>query len=218
MAEKVIIKREHVKECFDGRFVRLYDLQYAEGRHYFDASRRAVDDIFALKDDEEFKTALPDAVTVIVIVKGETPRLLLSTEFRYPTGQFLLGAPAGLIDEADKQTDNPLFSATVREVKEETGISIKSHDQLSIVNPLLFSTPGLSDECNALICALISEEDLGTLSTDGAEGTEVFGDFKIVTKEEAVKLLKDGRDEHGIFYSMYTWAALMYFVSDMWRR
>jgi len=24
-------------------------------------------------------------------------------------------------------------------------------------------------------------------------------------------------DEHGIYYSVYTWAALTYFVADLWR-
>ena len=35
--------------------------------------------------------------------------------------------------------------------------------------------------------------------------------------EEAAKILADGRDKNGIFYSVFTWAALMYFVSDLWK-
>ena len=33
----------------------------------------------------------------------------------------------------------------------------------------------------------------------------------------AKKILEDGVDEHGIYYSVYTWAALTYFVADLWR-
>ena len=39
-----------------------------------------------------------------------------------------------------------------------------------------------------------------------------------IDKEQAQKILKDGVDEYGIFYSVYTWTALTYFVADMWNR
>ena len=45
---------------------------------------------------------------------------------------------------------------------------------------------------------------------------ELFDGFEILTKEEAKKILKQGVDNNGIFYSVYTCIALMYFVSDMW--
>ena len=77
---KPIIKKEQVKTLFDGKFIRLYDLQYAEGKHYLNASRRPLDDLVAIKSDEEFKKILPDAVTCVVIlhIKDEEPKLLLT--------------------------------------------------------------------------------------------------------------------------------------------
>ena len=38
-----------------------------------------------------------------------------------------------------------------------------------------------------------------------------------MSEEEARKMLNDGRDAEGNFYSMYTWASLMYFISDLWK-
>ena len=35
--------------------------------------------------------------------------------------------------------------------------------------------------------------------------------------EQAEEILKAGKDRDGIFYSVYTWACLMYFVSGLWR-
>ena len=35
--------------------------------------------------------------------------------------------------------------------------------------------------------------------------------------KEAEEILKAGKDRDGIFYSVYTWACLMYFVSGLWR-
>jgi len=213
------LKKEQVKSLFESKFIKVFDLQYKEGTHYFNATRRSVDNLMAIKSDEEFKSALPDAVTCVVIlnIKGEEPRLLLSYEFRYPAGQFLLSPPAGLLDPEDATAAEPLLATAKREIEEETGLILKENDKLFTINPLLFSTPGMTDESNALVCAVLSLDDTGALTQEGAEGTECFDGFELLTKEEAAKILSDGHDKNGIFYSVFTWAALLYFVSDLWK-
>lgn len=74
----------------------------------------------------------------------------------------------------------------------------------------------MTDESNALVCAVIQLDDTSSLTQAGAVGSECFDGFELLTKEEARTLLKNGRDSNGIFYSVFTWAALMYFVSDLW--
>jgi len=213
------IKKEQVKPLFESKFIKVFDLQYEEGKHYFDATRRSADNLMAVKSDEEFKTALPDAVTCVVIlnIKGEEPKLLLDYEYRYPAGQFLLSPPAGLLDPEDTACDEPLLATAKREIEEETGLVLKETDKLFTINPLLFSTPGMTDESNALVCAVIELNDTNTLSQEGAVGSECFNGFELISKEEATALLTKGRDKNGIFYSVFTWAALMYFVSDLWK-
>ena len=173
----------------------------------------------AIKSDKAFKSALPDAVTCVVIlnIKGEEPKLLLDYEYRYPAGQFLLSPPAGLLDPEDAACDEPLLATAKREIEEETGLVLKDTDKLFTINPLLFSTPGMTDESNALVCAVIELNDTHTLSQEGAVGSECFNGFELISKEEATALLTKGRDKNGIFYSVFTWAALMYFVSDLWK-
>lgn len=213
------LKKEQVKPLFESRFIKVYDLQYAEGKHYYDATRRPADDLMAVKSSEEFKQALPDAVTcVVILTKGEEePKLLLSYEYRYPAGQFLLSPPAGLLDPEDKDTASPLLAAAKREIKEETGLALTETDRLFSISPLLFSSPGMTDESNALVCAVVEATDSASLSQKGAVGSECFNGFELITKDAARKLLADGRDKNGMFYSVYTWAALMYFVSDLWK-
>lgn len=213
------IKKEDIKPLFESKFIKVFDLQYEEGKHYFDATRRPLDNLMAVKSDEEFKTALPDAVTCVVIlnVKNEEPKLLLDYEYRYPAGQFLLSPPAGLLDPEDASSANPLLATAKREIEEETGLKLNKNDKLFTINPLLFSTPGMTDESNALVCAVVNLEDTSALTQTGAVGSECFDGFELITKADAKKLLNDGRDKHGIFYSVFTWAALMYFVSDLWR-
>ncbi|MCR5278109.1 MAG: NUDIX hydrolase [Lachnospiraceae bacterium] len=216
--EELKIKKQNIKPKFTSKFVNLFDIEYEPGRHYFDATRRDIDNVVAIKSNDEFKNMLPDAVTCIVIIKqkGEEPRLLLNYEYRYPTGQFLLSPPAGLIDPEDLEGLDPLRLAAVREIREETGIEVKDSDRVFTVNPLVFSTPGLTDECNALVCAVIELDDLCSLTQDNCVGTEKFSGFEAVNVEAAKVLLKNGRDKEGRFYSLYTWATLMYFISGMW--
>ena len=216
-----VINTENVEILFESKYANMYKLHYGtEGKFYYDASRRKKDDLAVIKHGEDFKNMIPDAVSCFVILKGEgEPVLLLSREFRYVTGQFITGVPAGLIDEEDKAYESPVILAAKRELFEETGIEPDEGkgDVLKIVNPLVFSTPGFTDESNALVCAVINTEgrDL-KLTQEGAVGKEIFSGFVMVNKNEAMKMLKDGTDDRGIYYSVYTWMSLMFFVSGMW--
>lgn len=218
MENKPIIKKEQVETVYDSRFIKVFDLQYEPGKHYFDATRRTKENLAAVKSDEEFKQMLPDAVSCVVIlnIKGQEPRLVLSREYRYPAGQFLLSVPAGLIDPEDAVEGNPVFHAAIRELREETGIILEETDRIRLINPLVFSTPGMTDESNALVQITLNREEMPKVSQENAEETECFDGFQLLTKEEALKILKDGVDDQGLFYPLYTWAAMMSFVTGIW--
>lgn len=218
-----------IKSLFESKFIKVFDLQYQEGRHYYNATRRDEEDLVAAKSTEEFKKMLPDAVSSVVIwnpsgddeKSGHEPCLLMNREFRYPTGQYLLSVPAGLIDPEDCTGDSDntasLIKTAMRELHEETGLKVTEEDEVSIINLCLFSTPGMTDESNALVKIVLNRDSLNGMSQDGAVGGELFDGFDLLTKVQAKKILEDGVDEHGIYYSVYTWAALTYFVADLWR-
>lgn len=218
-----------IKSLFESKFIKVFDLQYREGRHYYNATRRDEEDLVAAKSTEEFKKMFPDAVSCVVIwnpsgddeKSGHEPCLLMNREFRYPTGQYLLSVPAGLIDPEDCTGDSDntalLIKTAMRELHEETGLKVTEEDEVSIINPCLFSTPGMTDESNALVKIVLNRDSLNEMSQEGAVGGELFDGFDLLTKAQAKKILEDGVDEHGIYYSVYTWAALTYFVADLWR-
>ena len=216
--EKPNITKETTETLLETKFLKVFDLQYAPGKHYFDATRRSKENLVALQSEELCKTMLPDAVTCIVVLQeaDKEAKLLLTYEFRYPTGQFLLSPPAGLIDPQDKQTEQPLLETAAREIQEETGLTIEEHDSMHVVNPCLFSSPGMTDESNALVQITLNREEMPKVSQEGAVGTECFDGFLLLTREEAQKILKDGVDDQALFYPLYTWAALMCFVTGMW--
>jgi len=214
------ITRDCVETVVDKKFLRVFDLKYEEGKHYFDATRRPLDRLVAPMGEEEFKAMTPDAVSCVVIVElpGKEPMLLFSYEYRYPTGRFLLSVPAGLMDPEDQEKDNPLIETAKREIFEETGIVVdEKRDEIFVINNLLFSSPGMTDESNGLVCVKLRLDNLEMLDQTGAVGQEFFDGFEFVTKEKAKELIKAGVDDKGHFYSVYTWAALMYFISDLWK-
>ena len=214
--DRPVLKKENVKPLIETKYIKLADLQYEETGHYFSVTRRPCGEV-PLLSDEEFRDLLPDAVSCFVIVKrkGEEPGLLLTKEFRYPCGQFLLSPPAGLIDKADIETGNALISAAKREIAEETGLEIEDKDRIFVVNPLCFSSPGMTDESNGMVCAVV-ERDRVDFNSDHTESVERIGDYMLVDRKEALKIIREGRDNEGIFFSVYTFMALMYFVSGLW--
>ena len=214
------ITKDCVESVVDKKFLRVFDLKYAEGKHYFDATRRELDRLVAPMDEEEFKSMTPDAVSCVVIVElpGKEPQLLFSYEYRYPTGRFLLSVPAGLMDPEDQEKENPLIETAKREIYEETGIVVdENRDEIFVINKLLFSSPGMTDESNGLVCVKLHLDNLDMLDQTGAVGQEFFDGFELVNEEKARELIRAGMDDKGHYYSVYTWAALMYFISGLWK-
>lgn len=213
-----IITKECVKTLYETKIINIYDLQYEEGKHYYNATRRAKEDIVATKSAEDHKVMLPDAVSCVLVLrqKGEEPKLLLSREYRYPAGQFLLSVPAGLIDEKELGREESVKNAAIREIREETGLTVRETDRVEILSPFLFSSPGMTDESNAFVLVEAEVDDLNVLNQDGAVGSERFDGFVLLTKEEAERVLRQGSDDEGISYPMITWMALICFVSGLW--
>ncbi len=206
---------------FDAKFLKLYEADYDNGARYIVTGRRVEDDLLLKKSERELKKEYPDAVTCLVVVKmpRKAPRLLLQYEYRYPAGTFLLSPPAGLIDRSDREglsREDAIRLAAAREIKEETGLLLGAKDELEILSPFLFSSPGMTDESNALALAIVSVPDERVFTSKGSEGTEIIGDFRLFNKKEAAKLLKDGADPKGIPFSFQTWSCLCYFLSRDW--
>ena len=208
-----------VDTLLDTPYVRVYDLAYEDGTHYYDASRRPLDRLLAAKDASRAERELPDAISCFVVIEtpDDEPRLVLFREYRYPTGRYVLSIPSGLIDAGDHTEEDPIVVAARRELVEETGIELGPDDELCVVNELLFTTPGFTDESTAIVSVVIRRPDVSFLSHAGAEGTERFGRFILASSNEARAMLARGLDDRGEPYPLIAWAAMTFFVCDLWR-
>ena len=208
------INKDQIETLYEKKFLKFYDLQYAEGKHYFEVSRRDRDTLAARMSDNEIREMLPDAVTIAVVLHlpGGQTRLLMSYEYRYPIGQFLLSPVAGLLDPEDRNSEDPLACAAIREIREETGLTVKESDRVYVLNPCAFSSPGMTDESNAFLCAEITLDSLDDLSQNGAEGSELFDGFELLDRDRADRIFRTGRDERGCFYSLAAWMVLSDFL------
>ncbi len=223
----------------DKKFLKFFDIEYEEGKHYFAVTRRDADKSFAVLSEKEAEISLPDAVTIVLVIRNSRKEefLYLNYEYRYAAGMFLLSPPAGLIDKDEKmlcgqklskllseniskdemikkyeETVKDVFlSASVREIKEETGYDA-GNGSFEILSNLMFSTPGMTDESNALIKCVIDVDDERIRGKNAPDGSELFGGCELLTKEAANETLKKGRDRYGNFYSIYTYCALQEFL------
>ena len=206
------------KELFYNKYLKVFKLLGLGKIEYLVASRREQDNLVAGKSEEEYKAMLPDAVTVCLVVntKGKSPRLYLTNEMRYPAAHYLLSPPAGLIDKEDyeKIREQAIIDTAKREIFEETGVQILDTDEFKIVSPLLFSTPGMTDESNAIVLCVLNREEDPTFTGDNAVGAESFGEHFLLSKEEAEELLRKGTDKNGMFFSVFTWVVLSVFLSE----
>ena len=205
---------KYVERQTDNRFLNMYHLGFEdrEGnpRDYYFCTRNSEDKLKIKTHD-----LTPEGICIYAITAEDHPRLVVEREYRFPVDEMIYQLPAGLIDPQDgADGTDPRIAAAKREIREETGIVVKDSDTIYVASPFVFSSPGMSDESNAMICAIVDLPDLSSLNTEGSEGTEVFGDYSLYTKAEAKAMLESGRDDEGLYYTIYTWAALMYFVYE----
>lgn len=192
-----------IKSIYKNPFLKVYDLNYEDDFHYYLASRHEEKDLVCTKKD--YSKLIADAVTCIVV---NEEKLLVFYEYRYPVGAYILSVPSGLCEKEE----NTIVSTAIREVKEETGIELSKEDEITIVNPLLFSSPGFCDESTAFVYVKINQKNSIRCTNAMNTGLEKVKKYTFITKEEARKILQEGKDHSGMYYSIATWVALSYFV------
>ena len=154
------------------RFLNMYELittrKTGKTSKYFVASRaEKPEDLMCVTHVNK-----PDGVIIYAITEDKQ-RVLVIRQYRYPIDGFIYEFPAGLVDEGESYRE-----AAVREVHEETGLTLTPIDVDPMFEAPRFTTVGMTDESCACVYGYIS----GETSKKYLEETEA----RRILKEETV--------------------------------
>ncbi len=165
------------------RFLNMYELDvtHKSGKEskYFVASR--AEKVEDLKISTKKNT--PDGVIIYSIVKGDdgVDRVVLIRQYRYPIDDFIYEFPAGLVDAGED-----FATAAVRELKEETGLTLEPIPVSPEYEKPYFTTIGMTDES----CASVYGYAKGTISRKYQEESEEI-EVVLADKDEVRRILKE---------------------------
>ncbi len=176
-------KIRNVTKETDHRFLNFYtfDVTDKTGRDfpYFVASRgESVEDLKAVHHRND-----PNGVIIYSVYGEKKDRIVLIKQYRYPIDGYIYEFPAGLVETGESYRD-----AGVRELLEETGLTLTPVEADPMYEKPFFTTVGMTDES----CATVYGYAQGIPSTKGLEGSEEL-EIVLADREEAKRILKEER-------------------------
>lgn len=174
-------KIEKIEKTTDQRFLNMYTFKVENrvGRKssYFVASRaESVEDLRVNNKEKN-----PDGVIIYSLYGENRDKIVLIRQYRYSIGDYIYEFPAGLVEK-----DENFEEAAIRELKEETGLTLEAIKVDSIYSKPYFTTIGMTDEC----CGMIYGYATGTPSNAGQEDSEEI-EIVLADKEEVRRILKE---------------------------
>ena len=168
------------KKLTDSKYLNLYELT-AEKRDgtifpYYMSSR--VTDPNGIKAMTHVN--VPNGVILYGVCGEKKDHVVLVRQYRYPIGGYIYEFPAGLVEPGENLVD-----AGVREMYEETGLTMKPVDAGEYSKPF-FTTVGMTDES----CGTVFGYCTGTPSNLHQEQTEDI-EVVIADREECRRILKE---------------------------
>ena len=140
----------------------------------------------------------PDGIIVYSLYGEKRDRVVLVRQYRYSIDDYIYEFPAGLVEEGEGYRE-----AGIRELKEETGLSLELIDADPMFEKPGFMSVGMTDES----CATIYGYASGTPSKKGQEDSEEI-EIVLADREEVKRILKE---EHVAIMCAYM---LMHFLQD----
>jgi ADP-ribose pyrophosphatase len=171
----------NIKKQTQNRFLNLYELEaeHRDGKvsKYFLASRS--EKVENLKISTGKNT--PDGVAIYGIYGENKDKVALVRQFRYPINDYIYEFPAGLVEEGEDVTE-----AAIREMYEETGLTLTPVECDLGYNRPFFTTVGMTDESCATVYGYLSGEPTN-LHQEASEDIQVI----LADREECKRILKE---------------------------
>ena len=166
-------KYKGVQKLTDNPFLNLYhiDAVDTDGKdfNYYFASRNK-------ENDKKMKThdVRPEGIVIYGVTTENEPKLVLIKQYRYPLDAYIYELPAGLVDG-----DETPAQAAVREMREETGLSLKVNEGgAGLYRRPFYMGPRFTDEMSSAVFGTVT----GTPNLDSKESTE---DIQVILADRA---------------------------------
>ena len=188
----------NVEKMTDNKYVNLYHVNATSVHNtpvsYYVASRaKRVEDL-KLKTRKN----TPDGVIIYSIYGENRDKVVLIRQYRYTLGDYIYEFPAGLVEPGEDFHDS-----AVRELQEETGLTLKPLKVAEAFEKPYFTTVGMTDES----CAAVYGYASGQISAQAQEDSEEI-EVVLADREEVRRILKE---ENVAIMCAYM---LMHFLKD----
>ena len=191
-------KINSIKKQTDNRYVNLYNVKATSVHdtpvNYFVASRAK--DVDSLKITTQRND--PDGVIIYAIYGEAHDKVVLIRQYRYTLGDYIYEFPAGLVEP-----DENYHEGAIRELYEETGLSLSPIQVPDAYQKPYFTTVGMTDES----CATVYGYASGAISTKAQEDTEEI-EVVLADRQEVKRILKEEK------VAIMTAYMLMHFLKD----
>lgn len=191
-------KINSIEKLTDNRFVNLYNVKATSVHdtpvNYFVASRAK--SIETMKISTRKNT--PDGVIIYSVYGEKHDKVVLIRQYRYTLGDYIYEFPAGLVEP-----DENYHEGAIRELYEETGLTLKPIEVDEAYQKPYFTTVGMTDES----CATVYGYSSGEVSASAQEDTEEI-EVVLADREEVKRIL---REENVAIMCAYM---LMHFLQD----
>lgn len=172
---------KNIKKQTRNRFLNLYELEveHRDGKSspYFLASRSEEASDLKITTGKN----IPDGVAIYGIYGEKKDKVALVRQFRYSINDYIYEFPAGLVEKGEDATD-----AAVREMYEETGLTLAPIECKEGYNRPFFTTIGMTDESCATVYGYLSGEPTN-LHQEASEDIQVI----LADKDECKRILKE---------------------------
>lgn len=174
-----IIKR--IEHTAGNPYVNLYTMKVENklgrpGTYYVASRAKAVEEL-KLRTGE----VQADGVIIYSIYGEKRDKVVLIRQYRYSIDDYIYEFPAGLVESGED-----FHQGAVREMKEETGLTLTPIQVPEGYEKPYFTTVGLTDET----CATVYGYASGEISTEGQEDSEEI-EVVLADKAEVRRILKE---------------------------
>ena len=194
-------KIKGIRAMSENPHLNLYELKAVNKKGgefpYYLASRGKREDELKLRT----RINRPDGVVIFGVKRGNIPaqdRVVLVRQYRYTIDDYIYELPAGLVEEGEDY-----HLAAVREMKEETGLTLHPLTVEERYERPFFTTIGMTDESCAAVYGYVEGTICDSFQEDSEEIEVVLADRK-----EAARILQE--ENAAIMCAYY----LMHFLHD----